>query len=230
MHSLRVAKSTATLLRTRVGGTTTSRGFAVSSISAATPPPPPTHQTVEVYEGGLAKAARVMKLASVASLVGASAALPFFFTGDSDIPSGARTILALTTLGMTGSSTAIITWALRPYITSIRLVSSTSVAQEVVGPSTPLLVDTLTFWAQTRTRLVFPQQLVAATMPLTSWSVREPSRELELKSREILEVVNKGNKRNRVELAREGDVFYAHTQGPVTALMQQILDAAPCQE
>ncbi|KAJ2546162.1 hypothetical protein GGH95_006915, partial [Coemansia sp. RSA 1836] len=133
----------------------------------------------------------------------------------------------LTTLGMTGSSTALVTWALRPYITSLRTVMPIS-QEAVVGPNTPLLVDTLTFWAQTRTRLVFPQQLVPATMPLTSWSVREPSESLVLQSREILEAVNKGRKKSRqVRLARGGDVFYAHTQGPVSAEMRQILDAAP---
>ncbi|KAI8323713.1 hypothetical protein GQ54DRAFT_244719, partial [Martensiomyces pterosporus] len=75
-----------------------------------------------VYEGGLAKSAKIMKIASVASLVGASAAVPFFFLGDSDVPSAARTILAATTIGMTASSTAIVTWALKPYITSLRVL------------------------------------------------------------------------------------------------------------
>ncbi|KAJ2741693.1 hypothetical protein GGI20_005012 [Coemansia sp. BCRC 34301] len=224
MHSQRAVKS-ATLLCSRARILAT-RGFAVSSAHASQQS---DSQPVKIYEGGLAKAARVMKLASVASLVGASAALPFFFTGDSDIPSGARTILALTTLGMTGSSTALVTWALRPYITSLHIVPP--VSQEEIGPNTPLLVDTLTFLAQTKTRLVFPQQLVPAAMPLTSWTVREPSESLVLQSRAILETVNKGRKKSQfVKLAREGDVFYAHTQGPVSAEMKRILDAAPCQE
>ncbi|KAJ2820033.1 hypothetical protein GGI24_004609 [Coemansia furcata] len=164
-----------------------------------------------------------MKLASVASLVGATAALPFFFTGTSDIPSGARTILAVTTLGMTGSSTALVTWALRPYITSLSILAPT------VGPATPLLVETLTFLAQTRTRLVFPEQLRPATMPLTSWVVAEPSPELVEAARDVLESVNRGRRRP-VVLARAGDVFYAHTQGPVSAEMRRIIDLAPCQE
>ncbi|KAJ2344373.1 hypothetical protein GGI03_001337 [Coemansia sp. RSA 2337] len=223
MHSQRALKSAALLCVRARAFTPASRGFAVTSFNTKQTSAELKYKPVVVYEGGLSKAARVMKLASVASLVGASAALPFFFTGTSDIPSGARTILALTTLGMTGSSTALVTWALRPYITSL------SILEPTVGPATPLLVDTLTFLAQTRTRLVFPEQLKPATMPLTSWSVSEPSAMLVVASKSVLEHVNRG-RRTRVELAREGDVFYAHTQGPVSEEMQRIIDVSPCQE
>ncbi|KAJ2488010.1 mitochondrial proton-transporting ATP synthase complex assembly [Coemansia sp. RSA 2050] len=222
MHSRHAFKSAA-LLRARAHTfSPASRGFAVTSLHRQSAPNT-VPEPVVVYEGGLSKAARVMKLASVASLVGASAAIPFFFTGSSDIPSGARTILAITTLGMTGSSTALVTWALRPYITSL------SILEPTVGPATPMLVDTLTFLAQTRTRLVFPEQLRPATMPLTSWSVSEPSEKLVEASKGILELVNKGRKKP-VELAKGGDVFYAHTQGPVSEEMQRIIDVSPCQE
>ncbi|KAJ1831173.1 mitochondrial proton-transporting ATP synthase complex assembly [Coemansia sp. RSA 2711] len=174
-----------------------------------------------IYEGGLSKAAKVMKLASVASLVGASAAIPFFFLGDSDVPQAARTILAATTLGMTGSSTAIVAWALKPYVTAIRTLD------DAIGPQTPLLVDTMTLLAQRRRRLVFPEQLAPATLPLTSWMVREPSDELAAKAQEILSLVN--GRTGKVAVARAGDVFYAHTQGELGTEMQQIIAASPCQ-
>ncbi|KAJ2412584.1 mitochondrial proton-transporting ATP synthase complex assembly [Coemansia sp. RSA 2530] len=222
MHSRSALKSTALLCVRARTFAPASRGFAVTSFPRQSAPNTELKPKV-VYEGGLSKAARVMKLASVASLVGASAAIPFFFTGSSDIPSGARTILAITTLGMTGSSTALVTWALKPYITTL------SILEPTVGPATPMLVDTLTFLAQTRTRLVFPEQLKPATMPLTSWSVSEPSDRLVEASKAILELVNRGRKKP-VVLARGGDVFYAHTQGPVSEEMQRIIDASPCQE
>lgn len=179
---------------------------------------PRSQQPKVVYEGGLAKAAKVMKLASVASFVGASAAIPFFFTGDSDIPAGARTILAITTLGMTGSSTALVAWALKPYITSIKALDNT--------PSSPLLIETLTFLAQPRTRLVFRQQLQPAAMPLTSWTTTSPTPAQKQAAHDILTQLNTGRrKRDLVQLAQEGHSFYAHIQGgQLTSEMQKIVD------
>ncbi|KAJ1858038.1 hypothetical protein GGF49_002526 [Coemansia sp. RSA 1853] len=173
-----------------------------------------------VYEGGLTKAAKVMKLASIASFVGASAAVPFFFTGDSAVPSAARTILALTTIGMTGSSTGIVTWALRPYITSISVLST-----EEITAQTPLLVETMTVLAQPKVRLVFPEQLKPATQPLSSWVVDEISQELNDKAAKVLEEVNKGRKR-LVTVAKPGDLFYAHMEGGLGSEMEQIIAVA----
>ncbi|KAJ1890712.1 hypothetical protein LPJ66_007319 [Kickxella alabastrina] len=181
-----------------------------------------------VYEGSLTKAAKVMKLASVASLVGASAAVPLFFSGDSDVPSSARTILALTTIGMTASSTAIVTWALKPYITSLYTLNQNG-AEEVVDGG-PVIVETMTFLAQPRTRLVFPEQLRPATLPMTSWVVVDADERMKSIAQGILAQINAGRKRDLVKLAGEGDLFYAHTQGPVSAEMQKIIASAPCQE
>ncbi|KAJ1865294.1 hypothetical protein LPJ78_002782 [Coemansia sp. RSA 989] len=180
----------------------------------------PVWQTKEIYQGGLAKAAKVMKLASVASFVGASCAVPFFFAGESDVPSAARTILAVTTIGMTGSSTAIITWALRPYITSLKLVYKD---HPQIDPHTPLLIETMTFLAQSKTRLVFPEQLAPATMPLTSWVVEPPSESLASKAQQILSQIN--SSQNKITIAQPGDQFYAHSQGQISAEMQQVLAA-----
>ncbi|KAJ2760859.1 hypothetical protein IWQ57_006196, partial [Coemansia nantahalensis] len=101
-----------------------------------------------VYEGGLSRVARVMKLASVASVVGATAAVPLFFAAESDVPTAARAVLAATTLGMTGTSTGLLAWALRPYITSLAVLDGNE-----IGPHTPLLVDTMTLLARRHTRL-----------------------------------------------------------------------------
>ncbi|KAJ2503119.1 hypothetical protein GGH96_000562 [Coemansia sp. RSA 1972] len=179
-----------------------------------------TLQPRVVYKGGLTKAARVMKLASIASFVGASAAVPFFFTGDSTVPSAARTILAITTLGMTGSSTGIVTWALRPYITSISVLNN-----EEITAQTPLLVQTMTVWAQPKVRLVFPAQLKPATQPLSSWVVDTLPSELSDKAEKVLEEVNKGRKR-LVTVAQKGDLFYAHMEGELGSEMEQIVAVA----
>ncbi|KAJ2250995.1 hypothetical protein GGH97_000222 [Coemansia sp. RSA 475] len=179
-----------------------------------------TLQPRVVYEGGLTKAARVMKLASIASFVGASAAVPFFFTGDSTVPSAARTILALTTLGMTGSSTGIVTWALRPYITSISVLNN-----EEITPQTPMLVQTMNVWAQPKVRLVFPVQLKPATQPLSSWVVSEVPLEISDKADKVLQEVNKGRKK-LVTMAKQGDLFYAHMEGGLGPEMEQIVRAA----
>ncbi|KAJ1848620.1 hypothetical protein LPJ73_003921, partial [Coemansia sp. RSA 2703] len=190
----------------------------------------PLWQSKVVYEGGLAKAAKVMKLASVASLVGATAAVPLFFSGDSDVPSSARTILALTTIGMTASSTALVTWALRPYVVSLRVVSPNNPSDQTIGEGIPMLVETLTFLAQPRTRLVFTEQLRPAALPMTSWIAVDASEKMKVLADSILREVNQGRKKDLVALARQGDLFYAHTQGPVSDEMAKILAAAPSQE
>ncbi|KAJ1720733.1 hypothetical protein LPJ53_004660 [Coemansia erecta] len=190
----------------------------------------PMWQTKLVYEGGLAKAAKVMKLASVASFVGATAAVPLFFTGDSDVPSSARTILALTTIGMTASSTALVTWALRPYVVSLRVVSPSEPSGQTMAEGIPMLVETLTVLAQPRTRLVFTGQLRPAALPMTSWIAVDASEKMKDMAEGILQEVNQGRKKDLVALARQGDLFYAHTQGPVSDEMAKILAAAPSQE
>ncbi|KAJ2162965.1 hypothetical protein GGF46_000151 [Coemansia sp. RSA 552] len=182
-----------------------------------------------VYEGGLAKAAKVMKLASVASLVGASAAVPFFFTGTSDVPEAARAILALTTVGMTASSTVLVTWALRAYITKLNVIHLGS--SEEIGPQTPLLVETMTFLAQTKSRLVFPEQLVPATMPMTSWATKEASAAAKEAARPILEQINRGSSSKPTTLAQPGDLFYAHIAegAAISNEMKKIIAVSPCQ-
>ncbi|KAJ2830236.1 hypothetical protein IWW50_000398 [Coemansia erecta] len=183
-------------------------------------------QTRPVYEGGLTKAAKVMKLASVASLVGASAAVPFFFTGDSTVPSAARTILALTTIGMTGASTGIVAWALRPYITSLNIAfMDAEKGSEEVNANTPLLIETMTLLARPRVRLVFPGQLEPASQPMSSWCVEQPSIELADRTKVILEQINRGRK-IQVTAAQPGDLFYAHTEGELSSEMQQIIAVA----
>ncbi|KAJ2238433.1 hypothetical protein IWW45_000053 [Coemansia sp. RSA 485] len=87
----------------------------------------------------------------------------------------------------------------------------------------------MTFWAQPRTRLVFAEQLSPATLPMTSWIVEDASESLKELAKDILKQINDGRKKNRVTLAGKGDLFYAHTQGPVSAEMQKILQAAPSQ-
>ncbi|KAJ2785119.1 hypothetical protein H4R18_000707 [Coemansia javaensis] len=183
----------------------------------------PPGQWRVVYEGGLARAARVMKLASVASLVGASAAVPFFFAGDSDVPQAARTVLAATTLGMTGSSTALAAWALGPYVTALSVRDSSA----EIGPRTPLLVDTMTVLARRRTRLVFPAMFGPATQPLASWAVLPPDAELDQLARDVLAQINPGRPAP-VALARPGDAFYAHLQGELSPEMKRIIAASPC--
>ncbi|KAJ2081459.1 hypothetical protein H4R24_002340 [Coemansia sp. RSA 988] len=187
-----------------------------------------------IYEGGLTKAAKIMKLASIASLVGASAAIPFFFTEYSDVPTTARTVLALTTMGMTGSSTAMVAWALRPYITSLHVLQNANVSEENVresiGLHTPLLVETMTLLAQPRTRLVFPAQLASSTLPMSSWVVRESDSALSAAAKRILDQINSSRTGKLVEAAKPGDLFFAHTHGELSAEMKQIVAAAPGQD
>ncbi|KAJ2553919.1 mitochondrial proton-transporting ATP synthase complex assembly [Coemansia sp. RSA 1933] len=181
---------------------------------------------VPAYTGSLGKVARIMKLASVSSLVGATAAVPFFFAANSDVPSAARTVLAVTTIGMTSSSTLLVSWFLKPYITSIHLVSDTST--DLIAGDTPLLVETLTFLARPYTRLVFPEQLVPATMPMTSWMAQKPSDAMAARAQAILEQINGSRKKSdQVQLAQQGDTFYVHTQGQASELMKKIIAAVP---
>ncbi|KAJ2630731.1 hypothetical protein H4R22_002465, partial [Coemansia sp. RSA 1290] len=74
-----------------------------------------------------------------------------------------------------------------------------------------------------KTRLVFPEQLAPATMPLTSWVVEPPSESLASKAQQILSQINSGQ--NKITIAQPGDQFYAHSQGQISAEMQQVLAA-----
>ncbi|PIA14241.1 hypothetical protein COEREDRAFT_10601 [Coemansia reversa NRRL 1564] len=135
---------------------------------------------------------------------------------------------------MTGSSTAVVAWALRSYITSLRVLQDASAGEEElsgsIGPHTPLLVETMTLLARPRTRLVFPSQLAPSTQPMTSWVVRQSDSELNAAAKQILAQINRGRVGKPVEAAKSGDLFFAHTQGGLSAEMKQIVAASPGQE
>jgi hypothetical protein len=79
-----------------------------------------------IYVGPLTQTFRRLKIFSLSSLVLASSLSPFIFIVESCLPSTARAALATTALATSGVSTALVAWCGRPYVTSMRSLSSPS--------------------------------------------------------------------------------------------------------
>ncbi|KAJ1918870.1 hypothetical protein H4219_002320 [Mycoemilia scoparia] len=181
------------------------------------------YETKVIYDGPLTRIAKIIKRVSIGSLIGTTCAVPFFIWVESRIPMAARTVLAVTSVATTSASTIIVTWAMKPYITRIRSVfvksdeNQSGKEQEAPDTKSPLyLVDTMTFTAGTRTRIVDPSQLKTSDRPLSTWKVSDggPSEG----SDNVVRVIGglEGKKRGssavtNVGVAKKGDIFFAHT-------------------
>ena len=69
---------------------------------------------------------RRLKIFSLSSLALAGSLSPFIFIVESSLPSTARVALAATALATSGVSTALVAWCGKPYVTTLRRLSSTT--------------------------------------------------------------------------------------------------------
>ena len=79
-----------------------------------------------MYVGPLTSTFRRLKIFSLSSLVLASSLSPFIFIVESSLPSTARAALATTALVTSGVSTALVAWCGRPYVTTLRRLTTSS--------------------------------------------------------------------------------------------------------
>lgn len=77
-----------------------------------------------IYVGPLTQTFRRLKIFSLSSLALAGSLSPFIFIIESSLPSTARVALAATALATSGVSTALVAWCGKPYVTTLRRLSS----------------------------------------------------------------------------------------------------------
>ncbi|KAF5357348.1 hypothetical protein D9758_005920 [Tetrapyrgos nigripes] len=120
----------------------------------------------DVYHGPLTASFRRLKLVSLSSLSLSLFCSPFFFIVESNLPGFARAALAATAVGTSGLSTALVSWATRPYVTTLRRLDPTT--DGVKG----LEMTTLTLTLQPRiTRVYDLDFLVDTQRPLAKWEL-----------------------------------------------------------
>ena len=79
-----------------------------------------------IYVGPLTQTFRRLKIFSLSSLALAGSLSPFIFIVESSLPSTARVALAATALATSGVSTALVSWCGKPYVTTLRRLSTTT--------------------------------------------------------------------------------------------------------
>lgn len=141
-----------------------SRGLSTAPPSEPATPAPPA----PFYHGPLARTFKRLKLFSLSSL-GLSAALtPFIFVIDSSLPTPARIALALTAIGTSGSSTALVGWCGAPYVSSMSRLSDTA----STGKDGAIQMVTNNMWLQGRKTSVFdPRFLKPTNRPFARWEL-----------------------------------------------------------
>jgi hypothetical protein len=88
-----------------------------------------------IYVGPLTQTFRRLKIFSLSSLALASTLSPFIFVIESCLPSTARAALATTALATSGASTALVAWCGRPYVTTLRSLSTPSTPSPSITPN-----------------------------------------------------------------------------------------------
>ncbi|KAH9006180.1 hypothetical protein EDB86DRAFT_3239487 [Lactarius hatsudake] len=116
--------------RQRIYTRTTRRAIAPSTASLSTvPTSEATRRSSDddiIYVGPLTQTFRRLKIFSLSSLALAGSLSPFIFLVESSLPSTARVALAATALATSGVSTALVAWCGKPYVTTLRRLSSTA--------------------------------------------------------------------------------------------------------
>ncbi|KAK7472421.1 hypothetical protein VKT23_000535 [Stygiomarasmius scandens] len=119
-----------------------------------------------IYHGPLAPTIKRLKQFSLTSLSLSFIMSPFIFIIESNLPGFARAALAATAIGTSGISTALVSWAARPYVTTLRRLDPS--VDGVKG----LEMTTLTWTLQPRiTRVYDLEFLVETNRPLAKWEL-----------------------------------------------------------
>lgn len=161
---------------------TTRRAIASSTASLSTvPTSEATRRSSDddvIYVGPLTQTFRRLKIFSLSSLALAGSLSPFIFIVESSLPSTARVALAATALATSGVSTALVSWCGRPYVTTLRRLSSTApTAQHTThshNENAPAGIEltTLTLALTPRaTRVYDPAFLGDATRAFARWEL-----------------------------------------------------------
>lgn len=135
-----------------------------------------------IYVGPLTQTFRRLKIFSLSSLALAGSLSPFIFIVESSLPSTARVALAATALATSGVSTALVAWCGKPYVTTLRRLSSpTTPAQHTThshshNENAPAGIEltTLTLALKPRTTRVYdPAFLSDTTRVFARWELAQ---------------------------------------------------------
>ncbi|CAE6417940.1 unnamed protein product [Rhizoctonia solani] len=116
------------------------------------------------YRGPLSTTFRNLKLFSLSSLSLASALTPFIFIIDAPLSVSARIALAVTALGTSISSTALIAWCGKPYVVSMRRAQGSDAVE---------LTTTDVFLRERRTTVLDPRFFQTTSRPFATWELPE---------------------------------------------------------
>jgi hypothetical protein len=110
------------------------------------PTPPTANSTTQAaYEGPLTSTFRRLKLFSLSSLGLTTALGPFIFIVESGLPYSARVALASMAFGTSWTSTAMVAWCGKPYVTTLQRIKA-----EENGGSGGLEMTTFTLFLSPR--------------------------------------------------------------------------------
>ena len=168
---------------------TSRRTVASSTASLSTIPPAEAARPSSAYDdptviyvGPLTQTFRRLKIFSLSSLALAGSLSPFIFIVESSLPSTARVALAATALATSGVSTALVAWCGKPYVTTLRRLSSPPQQQQQQhtthshNENAPAGIEltTLTFALRPRaTRVYDPVFLGDATRAFARWELAQ---------------------------------------------------------
>jgi len=165
----------------RAAASSTASLSTVSKAEAARPSSDYDDPTV-TYVGPLTQTFRRLKIFSLSSLALAGTLSPFIFIVESSLPPTARVALAATALATSGVSTALVAWCGKPYVTTLRRLSSPTPTQQQQhtthshNENAPAGIEltTLTLALTPRTTRVYdPAFLGDATRAFARWELAQ---------------------------------------------------------
>jgi hypothetical protein len=129
IHTRTTARNVPAQTSRRTVASSTASQSTAPATEAARPSSDYDDPTV-IYVGPLTQTFRRLKIFSLSSLALAGTLSPFIFIVESSLPSTARVALAATALATSGVSTALVSWCGKPYVTTLRRLSSPTPTQQ----------------------------------------------------------------------------------------------------
>jgi hypothetical protein len=153
--------------------------YSKSTEDSASDPPDGNADSDIIYRGPLAATYKNLKIFSLSSLALTATFTPLIFMMESSVPPSARFALAGVTLLAGGSSTAVIAWCGKPYVSVLRKLGT----QGLEMTTTTMFLQPLT------TRVYDVNFLIDSKRPFAKWELAEtiklpPSKVVESSPRE----------------------------------------------
>ncbi|KAJ1984325.1 hypothetical protein H4R33_004418 [Dimargaris cristalligena] len=201
---------------------------STSTSTSTTNPAPEAESNISskvIYQGPLAKTAKYLKRFSMTSLTATFVLAPLIMTIDSGLAPEIRTVLASSAIATSGVSTALIHWAMHPYITKLTAISSdtdqtvasptTTTARMTITPETTLRMESLDFFGRTKLQAVRVKDLARSQRVFTVWKVARHS---------VPPPASLSPTEPPVSYAPVGTVFFAHEEAAQTPELTSVFN------